>query len=438
MFSDTEDEGVDVIRGRAGGASFSWKGIKGGMTRFEVNTPRLNMWPEWEVPRGDIVHYGFSFEIEGPEGVPWEEAVSLPSTEQTLDDWNPIAPRGPASADIVKPEQGMLLVIGSGELVLDVTAGNASGNAMVELEWTHYVPGKDPSVEPYVVVHTAPRFVRLSDFPKSISFDLLNGLGRYGIRAKLKSSADNTWSDDRTFTLIDAEVHKTLVKAGALPKEDLSGQAGEMVKRDSATGVVLGPSALKKAAKDTGPRPAPTEPPAAKPLKKSSAPLMKTRSLPGRDPAGKDSLSRDRTLAAARKPDCGLVFDPLAVKGVPLEEGKDFDLIIPVRNTGSEACPATQEYSLSCHVDSGNGPCPFPTQERKLGKVIPANRSESIKIIGATAKRGRYTVKVGPAGFGIEGTQVTYLNVGPILDPGSIKRAVEPKQSSDPKQMQKK
>jgi len=216
MFENTEKRGVHEIHGKLDGQNVSWGDVHGGANEFSVDGTVMTLLVPWEVPRGDIIHYNFSFEIEGPEGIPFDEVVSLPSKEQTLTDWNPIAPTGDAEVTIVAPAEGAQLVASAGQFELSLNAATPQPDWRIELEWIRLGAGKDPSIEKYTTPAGAPKEVGWTQLPRQVSVADLGGPGRYAVRAKVKGSPGDTWTSYRHFTLVGTISSKPLVAPGGL------------------------------------------------------------------------------------------------------------------------------------------------------------------------------------------------------------------------------
>jgi len=216
MFENTEKRGVHEVHGKVDGQSISWSDVHGGANELSVDGTVMRLFVPWEVPRGDIIHYNFSFEIEGPEGVPFDEVVSLPSGEQTLTDWNPVAPMGDPELTIVAPGEGAQLKASSGEFELSLSAAAPQPDWRIELEWIRLGAGKDPSIEKYTTPAGAPKEVRWSQLPRQVQVADLGGPGRYAVRAKVKGSPGDTWTSYRNFTLVGTISGEALVAPGGL------------------------------------------------------------------------------------------------------------------------------------------------------------------------------------------------------------------------------
>jgi hypothetical protein len=197
QFADTEDQGVRKIWGKANGKSFSWKNIEGGVSKHAVDNTSMSFNVKWTVPQSSIMHYVFGFEVEGPEGVPYFEKVTIPEPpEQTLDDWNPHTQAGVSELTIVSPSNGKWVSTASGGVKLAAT-GLANGTT-IQLEWIEYGAGKDPSIGMYAVVTSAPKTLKWSGSPATIPISAFGGPGEYAVRVRLPGKA---WTDYRNFTI---------------------------------------------------------------------------------------------------------------------------------------------------------------------------------------------------------------------------------------------
>lgn len=192
---DTENEGVSKIWGKANGKSFSWK-LDGSISKAVDNTS-MSFNVKWTLPQSSITQYVFGFEVEGPEGVPYFEQVTIPEPpEQTLDDWNPHPQAGVSELTIVSPASGKWVSTKSGGVKLAVE-GLAKGTT-IQLEWIEYGASKDSSLANYAAVASAPKTLKWSGSPATIPISAFGGPGEYAVRARLTGKA---WTHFRNFTI---------------------------------------------------------------------------------------------------------------------------------------------------------------------------------------------------------------------------------------------
>ena len=200
-FEDTSDEGVHTVTIKANGKSDTFSVDKGGRVDRAVDPAKIvHMLVSWRVPSSDFFQYTVSFEVEGPKGVPMFEEVTIPApSSQTLDDWNPTpdAPKAPIA--LVKPVSGKWISAKNRRgLKLQISSEHRLTSSSIEFEWIKYASGKDPSIEKYTPVPSAPTSIAVDALSKRIPVDQFAGPGEYAVRARLPGGV---WTDYRNFTI---------------------------------------------------------------------------------------------------------------------------------------------------------------------------------------------------------------------------------------------
>lgn len=200
-FEDTSDEGVHTVTIKANGKNDTFDVDEGGRVERAVDPAKIvHMLVSWRVPSSDLFQYTVSFEVEGPKGVPMFEEVTIPTpSPQTLDDWNPTpnAPKAPIA--VVKPVSGKWISAKNRRgLKVQISSEHRLTESSVEFEWIKYAAGKDPSIEKYSPVPSAPTSIAVDDLGKRIPVEQFAGPGEYAVRARLPGGV---WTDYRNFTI---------------------------------------------------------------------------------------------------------------------------------------------------------------------------------------------------------------------------------------------
>jgi len=104
--------------------------------------------------------------------------------------------------------------------------------------WIKYGAGKDPRIEKYGLVPSAPTSALWCQFPLNVAGDKLNGPGEYAIRARV---AGTPWTAYRSFTVGEPYITKT--------KQRSTGQARPKSLRGRAHSKTRGPSKTRSQSK---------------------------------------------------------------------------------------------------------------------------------------------------------------------------------------------
>lgn len=226
-FDDTSDEGVHMVTIKANGKSDTFNVRKGGRIERAVDPAKIvRMLVSWRVPASDVFQYTVSFEVEGPKGVPMFEEVSIPApSPQTLDDWNPNPDAPKAGIALVKPVSGKWISAKNRRgLKLEVSSEQRLTATSLEFEWIKYAAGKDPSIEKYTPVPSAPTSIPIDQLGKRIPIERFAGPGEYAVRTRIPGGA---WTDYRNFTIgksyVSTKPKKTRAQGKTGPKRRSSG-----------------------------------------------------------------------------------------------------------------------------------------------------------------------------------------------------------------------
>lgn len=113
-----------------------------------------------------------------------------------------------------------------------------------------------------------------------------------------------------------------------------------------------------------------------------------------------------------------VVVETLAYKPAPATPGKMIDLIITFKNKGLAESSPDLKYSVTCTVKSGGPACAVASCTRSINKAIPAGKTHSVTLAGATpAVAGTYEVTVKPEGGSADSGMTITINVGLKIKP---------------------